>query len=142
MNTQGKLHATRLVIRSRGRLEAAGNIKAERIVIGGVAFSGATFRGDNIEITSCEQSEIARIVASDIKVTYKPRGDVPGIKEGEYLLSAYSIEVQTAELEYVAADSLECDSAVIGPGCRIGELTYRDGLELDPGAVVERLNKI
>ncbi|MBO7408046.1 MAG: hypothetical protein J6V14_10500, partial [Clostridia bacterium] len=49
MTTQGKLHATRLVVRSRGRLEAAGNIKAERIVIGGVAFSGATFRGDNIE---------------------------------------------------------------------------------------------
>ncbi|MBR0158172.1 MAG: hypothetical protein IJM24_03700 [Clostridia bacterium] len=142
MNTQGRLHATRLVVRSRGRLEAAGNIKAERIIIDGVAFSGATFRGDNIEITSCEQSEIARVVASDIKVTYKPRGDVPGIKAGEYLLSAYSIETQTAEIEYVAADSLDCDSAVIGPGCRIGELTYRDGLEIDPGAVVERLNKI
>ena len=142
MNMSGKYSGARLLIRSRGRLDASSAIKAERLNVNGVIYTGAVFSGESLEILSCERSEIARVKVLDASVKYKPRGDVPGIKDGEFLLSSYFMEAQNARLEYVAVDTLECENAYIGPGCRIGELTYRNEIEIDKQSVVERLYRI
>ncbi len=139
---QEKLTSSRVIVRTRGRIEASRGIRSGHVTVSGTLISGGSVRCDEFEIVTCERSEIARIYASDAQVKYKPRGDVPGIEAGQYLLSSYYIEAQTAELEYTAVDVLECDSAVIGPGCRVGELSYRDEVEIAPGAAVERLYKI
>ncbi|MBO4327712.1 MAG: hypothetical protein J5950_10610 [Clostridia bacterium] len=142
LNTHGKYTGANVIVRSRGRFEASRDLKAEKFILNGVLYSGAAIKGEQVEIVSCERSEIARILTSELKVKYKPRGDVPGINEGEYLLSSYYIDAQNADLEYVAADTVECDSAHIGPGCRIGELVYRNEIEIDGGSSIERLYKI
>lgn len=137
-----KLTAARCVLHTRGRLEADGGLKVERFVCGGKLIVPDTLTGDMLDVTSCEQSEIARVNVYKIKVAYKPRGDVPEIREGEFLLSAYFIDAEELDLEYVAADVVECDRAVIGPGCRIGELSYREDVKIDRYARVERVMKI
>ena len=142
LSTHGRYTGANMIVRSRGRLEASRDMKAEKFILNGVVFSGAAFKGETVEILSCERSEIARIAASDLKVKYKPRGDVPGIIEGDYLLSSYGIDAQNVDIEYVAADTLDCDNAHIGPGCHIGELTYRNEIEIDESSIVERLFKI
>lgn len=142
LTTQGKYSGANIIVRAKGRLEAFRDMKAVKYIINGAAYSGAAFRGETVEIASCERSELARIVCSDLKVKYRPRGDVPGIEEGNYILSSYFIDTQNAELEYVAADKVECDNAYIGQFCRIGELVYRHDIEIDDRAVVERLYRI
>ena len=142
LSMQGKFSGMRMVVRSRGRLEASRNFKAERLSLYGAAYCGGTFRGESLDILSCERSEIARVLVSEVNVKYKPRGDVPEIRDGEFLLSSYLIEAQSVSLEHVSADTVECDSAVIGPGCRIGELVYKNSVEIDEHSVVERLYKI
>ena len=117
-------------------------MKAVKFIVNGAVFSGAAFRCETFEIASCEISEVARILCSDMKVKYRPRGDVPEIEAGSYILSSYFIDAQNAELEYVYADKVECENAYIGPCCRIGELVYRNDIEIDPGSVVERLYRI
>jgi cytoskeletal protein CcmA (bactofilin family) len=142
LSTHGKYNGTNLIVRSRGRLEASRDIKAEKIILNGVAYSGAAFKSETVEIASCEKSEVARIVTTEFKVKYKPRGDVPGIQEGEYLLSAYHIDTLNADIEYVAADTLECENIRVGPGCHIGELIYKNEIEIDDRAIVDRLYRI
>ena len=142
LTASGKYSGARLLIRSKGRVDAAAPIKAERLNVNGAIYTGSVFSGENLEILSCEHSEIARVRVIEASVKYKPRGDVPEIREGEYLLSSYYIEAQNANLEYVSADSLECDSAYIGPGCRIGEIIYKNDIEIDKRSVVERLYRI
>ena len=131
-----------MIVRSRGRLEAYRDVKTEKIIINGVAYSGAAFKAETVEVVSCERSEIARVVATDLKVKYKPRGDVPGLNEGEYLLSSYKIDALDADVEYVSADLIECENARVGPGCHIGELVYRNEIEIDDSSVIERLYRI
>jgi len=137
-----KLTAARCVLHTRGRMEADGGLKIDRLISGGKLIVPGTLTGDALEITSCEQSEIARVNVYNVKVAYKPRGDVPEIGDGEFLLTSYFIDAEELDLEYVAADVVECDRAVIGPGCRIGELNYREDVKIDRDAQVERVMKI
>lgn len=138
---QGPLNASRVVIRTDATVNATAKMKIDRVTVNGQLTSGSTLRSLEAEFISCAYSDINEILTDRIAVRYKARADVPGISPGDYLLVVSFLDAGNASLEYTYAEQMYCDSAVIGNGCRIRQLTYRDQVEIAPGAVVERVLK-
>ena len=83
-------------------------------------------------------SRIQEIRTDKFSVKTDPSCEKP---DDEYLLSCDFVDCFEADLEYCNIDKLYCDSAIIRKGCTIHEILYRDSIEIEPGAHVERLSR-
>lgn len=131
----------RLVLKPNAEVQSSSKLKVDRMTVNGKISVSAKVSCTDAEVISCARSEIFEIFADRLTVRYKARADRPEIASGEFLLTASFADTGSAELEYAQIGQLFCDSAVIGRGCRIGELIYRDKVEITDGAAVERLSK-
>ncbi len=141
----GIFHSTfsagRLLVKPSGTLETTGRVKGDRVTIQGQMTATSRLSCREAEFISCFPSEIHEICADVLRVKYQvPPGQLE-LGCSSYLLSASFLDVSEAVLEYTYAEQLFCDTAVIGKGCRIREVIYRDGIEIQDGAIVERLSK-
>ena len=91
-------------------------------------------------ISSDRASRIQEIRCDKFLAKYNSLSGRP-IPEGSFLLISDFVDCFTADLEYCNIERLYCDSAVIRKGCTIHEILYRDSIEIEQGARVERLSK-
>ena len=140
-NIQGTFSAGRLLVKGSGTLEATQKVKGDRVTIHGQLLANEQVNCQELEVLSCFPSRIHEVNSDSVKVRYvTPPGqlEMPCTQD---LLTVTFMDVTEADLEYTRVEELFCDSAVIGRGCYIRELIYRKGVEIDSGAVVERLLK-
>lgn len=142
---QGLFHGVfstgRLLIKTPGTLEVTERLKADRVTVNGQLRSSARLSCREAEFISCTCSSVHQLTADSVKVACKVRPDQLEMGEEEYILLTSFMDAGTVSLEHAYVEQLFCDVAVIGKGCRIRELIYRDGVEIDSGAIVERVSK-
>ncbi len=137
----GPFSTGRLLVKSPSTVEYTGRVKADRITVAGQMLGTAKVRCREVEFISCFSSDVHEISADFLRVAYQvPQGQL-ALDCAAPILTVAFMDVSTAVLEYTHVQQLFCDKAVIGKGCRIKELIYRDGIEIESGAVVERLSK-
>lgn len=140
-NMQGAFSTGRLLVKSAGTLEATQKVKGDRVTIQGQLLASEQVNCRELEVLSCFPSRIHEVNSDSVRVRYvTPIGQLE-MPCTVPVLTASFMDVTEADLEYTHAEELFCDSAVIGRGCHIRELIYRKGVEIDSGAVVERLLK-
>ncbi len=138
---QGSFSTGRLLIKTSGTAVYSGKVKADRMTVAGQMLGTAKIRCREAEFISCYTSEVHEISADFLRVAYQvPQGQL-ALDCAAPILSVTFMDVSTAVLEYTHVQQLFCDKAVIGKGCRIKEVIYRDGIEIEDGAIVERLSK-
>ncbi|MBR5280944.1 MAG: hypothetical protein IKU26_08270 [Clostridia bacterium] len=140
-NIQGAFSAGRLLVKGSGTLEATQKLKGDRVTIQGQLLANEQVNCQELEILSCFPSRIHELNSDRVTVRYvTPPGQLEMTCTSP-LLTVTFMDVSEANLTYTHVEELFCDSAVIGKGCYIRELIYRKGIEIDSGAVVERLLK-
>ncbi len=136
-----KFSAGRLLVKPSAAVNTAGRLKAERLTVQGMVRGTGKLSCREAEIMSCFPSFIHELVGDSVKVAYAvPSGQLE-MNCTDYILTCSFMDVGKAVLEHTYVEQLFCDTAIIGAGCCIRELIYRDGVEIDSGAVVERLSK-
>lgn len=132
------IHSGRINIAKGALVEASGRIKADTVKIFGRLLSTTTVNATEIRINSEKTSEIRSII-SDILIVKRKRPE--GEKKKEFTLVSDFIDCIEADIECCRIGQLCCDSAIVRSGCFIDELVYSKEVEIEPGAVVERLVK-
>ncbi len=140
-NVQGIFSTGRLLVKGSGTLEATQKVKGDRVTVQGQLLANEQVNCKELEVLSCFPSRIHEVNSDSVLVRYiTPAGQLE-MTCATPLLTVSFMDVTEADLEYTRVEELFCDSAVIGKGCHIRELIYRKGVEIDSGAVVERLLK-
>lgn len=132
------IRSQRINITKEAKMVASGTIKADVVKIFGKILSTTYLKSTELRIISNQLSEIRSII-TDILVTKKAEED--NDKKRSFVLMSDFIDCIEADLSYCQIGQLYCDSAIIRSGCIIDELIYRKEVEIEPGAVVERLVK-
>ena len=129
-----------LTIRSGSLVKGSAKLRASRCTVNGVLNNSGVLISDNLLISSDRASRIQEIRCDKFLAKYNSLSGRP-IPEGSFLLISDFVDCFTADLEYCNIERLYCDSAVIRKGCTIHEILYRDSIEIEQGARVERLSK-
>ena len=159
----GRMETGKLTI--AGNAEVAGDVKADEISIRGSleaknveseelnchgTFEVETLNANNIKIKLGSNCRAEEIGGGTIQVRY-PRVRKILVDIGEILLfrkikraelKADTIEADRIELENTVASSVKGSNIVIGPGCKIRNLEYREHVYIDSSAVVEHYEKV
>jgi len=123
----------------RGSLaKGSARLKTSSCIINGVLNNSGSVVANNFKISSNKMSRIQEIRTDKFTVQLNSESKEP--YDG-YLLVADFVDCFEADLEYCNIDSLYCDSAIIRKGCTIHEVLYRDSIEIEQGAQVERLSR-
>lgn len=119
-------------------VKGSGKLKASRCAINGALLNSGVVSTYDFSINSSETSHIQEIRTDKFKVKeYIDKNE----ESNEFLLVSDFVDCFTADIEKCKIDKLYCDSAIIRKGCMINEVLYRDSIEIEQGAHVERLSK-
>ncbi len=130
------LRTAALLIRPGSLVKGTTKLRASRCTVNGVMNHSGILISDRLIIESDKTSHIQEIRCDELSVSR-----AASRPEGEFLLNSDFVDCFQAKLEYCNIERLYCDSAVIGRGCTINEVLYRDSIEIEQGARVERLSK-
>lgn len=148
--------AASLMIRQGALMKGSAKLRASKCVINGTLNNSGILSADTVNITSDRHSHIQEIRCEDLSVKSSvaashrdnsinlseiEQADISADTSGRFLLTSDFIDCYTADLESCNIEILYCDSAVIRKGCVIHEILYRDSIEIEQGAHVERLSK-
>ncbi|MCQ6562610.1 polymer-forming cytoskeletal protein [Paenibacillus mendelii] len=143
INVQGSVRGSRLHI--RGQLEVGGSCGADSFQAkGGFTIQGL-LSADRVEVSLYGPCAAQEIGGGRIDVR---RSRVMGIKnwfsgkEGPLELTAESIEGDDIYIEHTHAEHVRGNHIIIGPGCRIGHVEYRQTLQKNKSAIVRHEVKI
>lgn len=151
---EGNVRAEQVIISGAGEIE--GNCECEKFIGKGSFTVGGFLNSEDVEITLSSSCEIEEIGASKVTVT---RGD--RFMRGEQFtgggffnkvfkfatsmvgtLDCRVIEANEIYLEYTEVDIVRGNTVIIGEGCEIGTIEYRDICEINPEANVDKVIKI
>ena len=135
---RGNLRAYSFLVRQGSLAKGSAKLKTSNCVINGVLNNSGEVIANEFKICSNKMSRIQEIRTDKFSVKLNPDCEKP---DDEFLLSCDFVDCFEAELEYCNIDKLYCDSAIIRKGCTIHEILYRDSIEIEPGAHVERLSR-
>ncbi len=135
---RGNLKAAVLSVRKGGIAKGSGNVKASRCDIDGAIYNSGVISTDCFNISSNDISKVQEIITDVLRVEASVgRGEKPS----ETILMCDFVECFEADIDKCNIDKLYCDKAIIRKGCVINEILYRDSIEIEQGARVERLSK-
>ena len=129
-----------LSIRHGSLVKGSSKLRASKCTVNGVLNNSGVLVSDTVMISSDRTSRIQEIRCDKLSVKYNSSSGKPAPDETSLLISDF-VDCFTAELEYCNIERLYCDSALIKKGCTIHEILYRDSIEIEQGARVERLSK-
>lgn len=134
-------------LHTSGMLRTEGDIAAEDAVIRGCVVADGLINAEKLDIIFDFRSSANSIGGSFIKIRRK--GAVArlftillGKRKSDHFQVAGSIEGDVIDIEYVIADTVIGREVKIGPGCKIGTLTYTDSLNLNPESEVGTCSKL
>lgn len=153
-NIEGNVRSEQVIISGSGEIE--GNCECEKFIGKGSFTVGGFLNSEEVEITLSSSCEIEEIGASKVTVT---RGDQ--FRKGEHFtgggffnkvlkfatsmagtLECRVIEANEIYLENTEVDIVRGDTVIIGEGCEIGTIEYRDVCEINPKSSVDKVIKI
>lgn len=135
---RGSIRTAAFLVRRGSLAKGSAKLKASNCVINGVLNNSGQVVASTVKIQSNRMSRIMEIRTDQFQVKLSSSNDKP---EEEFLLACDFVDCFDADLEYCNIDKLYCDSAIIRKGCVIQEVLYRDSIEIEPGAHVERLSR-
>jgi cytoskeletal protein CcmA (bactofilin family) len=140
-----------------GRLSVAGDVTVREFSASGRFEITGALRADQVSVELLTTSRAASIVASSVRVVTRPdnagtvvqvraRGvritNVSGGQTQPSRLEVESVSGDTVTLEATTARRVSGRSVVLGPGCDIGRVEYREQLEVDPAATVGSAERV
>lgn len=147
-------HTSSLLVRPGAYMKGSAKLRASKCVINGSLNNAGVLSADTVNITSDRQSIIQEIRCENLTVKAASpsasRNGTSGISDDlsdiqdtaeKFLLRSDFVDCYTADIELCNIEKLYCDSAIIRKGCVIHEILYRDNIEIEQGAHVERLSK-
>lgn len=135
---RGNVRTSSFLVRHGSLAKGSARLKTSNCIINGVLNNSGEVVTNSFKIHSNKMSRIQEIRTDKITVQLNSENAEP---DDRYLLVADFVDCFDADLEYCNIDSLYCDSAVIRKGCTIHEVLYRDSIEIEQGAHVERLSR-
>ncbi len=141
LTAQAGLRAER--VKFTGNIETAGDCEAGTFAVEGAFAVAGLLSADTVDIRMfgpCSAKEIggSKIIARRSR-TKKLLGLLK--EDGSCVLTAEQIEGDYVELEHTEAEVVSGNRVEIGPGCRIGRVEYRSGLDIHKSAVVNEVVK-
>lgn len=135
------IRSGRINLNKDAMLDTTAKIKSDVLKVFGKIRSTSSVKSTEVHIVSGKPSEIRNIV-TDILVVRRPENEELQFEgKKKYTLTSDFIDCIEADLSACYIGQLYCDSAIIRSGCVIDELLYNKEVEIEPGAVVERLVK-
>ncbi len=135
----GELNAKSIrteLFKMKGFLNSSGNIEVEEMnVKGGFDIEGSLNVGQLVINLQMAPSSVTEIGGEEITIKSK------SLLNRKYRLEADLIEGDTIYLEYTTAKVVRGNEIVLGPGCQIGLVEYRENLE-NKGSKVGDVKKI
>lgn len=132
------IRSHRINLTKEAKMVASGTVKAGIVKVFGKIVSTTYLKSTELRIVSNQMSEIRSII-TDILLTKKTEDS--NERRKSYVLTSDFVDCIEADLSCCQIGQLYCDSAIIRSGCVIDELVYMKEVEIEPGAVVERLVK-
>ncbi len=156
---RGRIDA--MSVKGRGELTADAGIRAERFAfeghvsvredceagefrLTGVVEIGGLLSGDQLDIGLIGKSRAGDVGGGKIRIK-RSKGFLlmKMVKPSqEACFEGRTIEGDFVELEHVAAETVRGGSVIIGPGCEIKTVEYRESLEIHHNAKVQRQVKL
>lgn len=134
------IRAASLFVRSGSLVKGSAKLRASKCTVNGTLNNSGVVVSDTLSIVSDRPSKIQEIRCDRLCVSYNSLSGKP-LREDSFVLTSDFVDCFTAELESCNIERLYCDSAIIKKGCTIHEILYRDSIEIEQGARVERLSK-
>lgn len=134
------LKTTAFLIQEGSLAKGSAKIRASQCTVNGVLNNSGVVVAEKFKILSNKMSRIQEIRTDKFNVNLSENA-IEGKPEDEYLLACDFVDCFNADIEYCKIDRLYCDSAIIRKGCTIHEVLYRDSIEIEQGAYVERLSR-
>lgn len=135
----GSFHAASLTTNNLhvgGSFKSDGDVSAENATIRGCITSGGLINAEKLDVEFDSTSSADSIGGSYIKIRKKGSagsgflGRMFGKKESGYFNVNGSIEGDVIDIEYTIADSVVGREVKIGPGCKIGSVTYTEKIQI------------
>ena len=140
-------------VRISGSTKLGGDLEGETVKVSGVLRTPGLVNGETV-VLSPAGSEIGAVGGSKITVKREDTVVHPGIfarlfrwlfgykeRKNETLTVRDGIEGDEIELEYTVCPRVSGKRVVIGPGCRIGEVSYTEDCTVSPEAEVGACSK-
>jgi|GEM_PF-3113656 hypothetical protein len=130
------------IIKMNGSVTHRGRITAQDLTAKGV-LSLAILESNDIRIEFSERSNCASITGKRILITRRPleglaRFFMPLMDTQDlFFYVSGDITGDSVSLENVVADRVIGNDVIIGPGCRINKVIYRDHIYIDEAACVD-----
>jgi len=142
LSVDGRVAAEKAKI--TGELRANADCQMEELFVRGMVDVNGMLNAEQADFKLHGHSRLRELVGSQI--TVKKGGGMSLIGKlfmgSDGSLTAETIEGDTVVLEYTKAAVVRGRSVIIGPGCSIGLVEYKDELKQDPEAVVSQSAKI
>jgi cytoskeletal protein CcmA (bactofilin family) len=144
----GDVHVSRL-LKVSGAVDISGNVVVdERCIISGSFKIDGDLNGNVIEIELSNKSKIyGNILCDRIKVVSPFLRDIPslfrflfGRRRG--YLEAKKIVAREVYLENTYCDEVEGTDVIIGKGCRIDVVKYKENISIDPTSTIIKVLKL
>lgn len=127
-----------LLVKRDAVVKGSGRLKASKCSIEGYMLNTGTVISDSFSIRSNLTSRIQEI-RTDLFLVRCDK--IKNEDEQNTILVCDYVDCFEADIENCKIDTFYCDTAVIRKGCVINEVFYRDSIEIEQGARVERLSK-
>lgn len=127
-----------LLIRAGSLVKGSAKLRSPQCIVNGVLNNSGVVVSENFKISASKMSRIKEIRTDALCVSLNDENSKP---DDAYLLACDFVDCFDADIEYCNIDRLYCDRAIIRKGCTIREVLYRDSIEIEQGAHVERLSR-
>lgn len=141
LRVHGALRAQEIKI--SGILNVENGIETEKLRVSGNLDARGLVNAEICEISLYGQSRVEELGGNDIRVERSTKGGILnmlGIMTGRF--TALLIEGSRIKLEYTRCETVRGEDIVIGQGCEIGRVEYRNSLSVHPDARVGEQTKI
>ncbi|WP_339322528.1 hypothetical protein [Paenibacillus sp. FSL W8-0194] len=141
MSVDGRVSAEKAKI--TGELRANADCQMEELVVRGMVDVNGMLNAEQADFKLHGHSRLRELVGSRITVKKGSGMSLFGklFMGQDGMLTAETIEGDTVELENTKAAVVRGRSVIIGAGCSIGLVEYKDELKQDPEAVVSQSSK-
>lgn len=138
MKFRDSFKTSALLIRAGSLIKGSAKLRTSHCTVNGVLNNTGVVVAEEFKIIGSKMSRIQEIRTDKFQVKLSTENDKP---DDDYLLACDFVDCFNADIEYCNIDKLFCDSAIIRKGCTIHEVLYRDNIEIEQGAHVERLSR-
>jgi len=126
-------------IKFTGNLDAGGDCEAGSLEVDGAFTVSGLLSADRLEVKMYGPCKAREIGGTTLHVKRSRATKLLNFftTRGESVLTAEEIEGDIVELEYTSAAVVRGNQVIIGPGCQIGRVEYRDSLHIHKNSTVK-----